>query len=85
MIIIAFFNFFLRHSWCGFKSLGPPNLRNGRSDRKLTVITGYGKSSVGPIKLKPAVLQWLKQFHYELVIHLFCLRKTANSLKNAFF
>ncbi|VDK45924.1 unnamed protein product [Anisakis simplex] len=45
----------------------PLNMRTGRSGKKLTVITGYGKSSNGLSKLKPAVIQWLKQCGYECV------------------
>uniref|UniRef100_A0A915BJQ6 Smr domain-containing protein n=1 Tax=Parascaris univalens TaxID=6257 RepID=A0A915BJQ6_PARUN len=43
----------------------PTNLRNGRSGRKVVVVTGYGKSASGFSKLKPAVLQWLNQRGYE--------------------
>lgn len=43
----------------------PPNLRNGRSGRKIVVVTGYGKWSDGRVKLKPALIQWLSQSGYE--------------------
>ncbi|VDM38673.1 unnamed protein product [Toxocara canis] len=43
----------------------PENMRNGRSGRKMIVVTGYGKSANGYCKLKRAVLQWLKQCGYE--------------------
>uniref|UniRef100_A0A0N5AL00 Smr domain-containing protein n=1 Tax=Syphacia muris TaxID=451379 RepID=A0A0N5AL00_9BILA len=38
---------------------------NCLDNRKLVVVTGYGKSSIGAVKIKPAVLQWLNQLHYE--------------------
>uniref|UniRef100_A0A158Q7T7 Smr domain-containing protein n=1 Tax=Elaeophora elaphi TaxID=1147741 RepID=A0A158Q7T7_9BILA len=42
----------------------PPELRRGRSGKKLVVLTGYGKLN-GQAKIKPAVVQWLKQCGYE--------------------
>ncbi|VDK73855.1 unnamed protein product [Litomosoides sigmodontis] len=45
----------------------PPELRHGRSGKKLVVLTGYGKLSDGKAKIKPAVLQWLENCGYEYV------------------
>ncbi|VDL84588.1 unnamed protein product [Nippostrongylus brasiliensis] len=43
----------------------PENARNGRSDRRLRVITGYGKSSGGRSVIKPAVESYLKNKGYQ--------------------
>ncbi|KAM3724502.1 NEDD4-binding protein 2-like [Dirofilaria immitis] len=43
----------------------PPDLRHGRSGKKLIVLTGYGKLNDGQAKIKPAVIQWLEQCGYE--------------------
>uniref|UniRef100_A0A1I8F0A2 Smr domain-containing protein n=1 Tax=Wuchereria bancrofti TaxID=6293 RepID=A0A1I8F0A2_WUCBA len=43
----------------------PPELRRGRSHKKLVVLTGYGKLNDGQAKIKPAVIQWLEQCGYE--------------------
>uniref|UniRef100_A0A915PQD5 Smr domain-containing protein n=1 Tax=Setaria digitata TaxID=48799 RepID=A0A915PQD5_9BILA len=43
----------------------PPELRHGRSGKKLVVLTGYGKLNCGQAKIKPAVIQWLEQCGYE--------------------
>lgn len=48
--------------------LGPPELRHGRSGKKLVVLTGYGKLNDGRAKIKPAVLQWLENCGYEYVL-----------------
>ncbi|CAJ0599647.1 unnamed protein product [Cylicocyclus nassatus] len=40
------------------------SLRNGRSDRRLRVITGYGKSNGGRAVIKPAVESYLKRKNY---------------------
>ncbi|MCP9258680.1 hypothetical protein DINM_001691 [Dirofilaria immitis] len=43
----------------------PPDLRHGRSGKKLIVLTGYGKLNDGQAKIKPAVIQWLEQCGYD--------------------
>uniref|UniRef100_A0A1I7W0J6 Smr domain-containing protein n=1 Tax=Loa loa TaxID=7209 RepID=A0A1I7W0J6_LOALO len=43
----------------------PPELRRGRSGKKLVVLTGYGKLNDEQAKIKPAVVQWLDQCGYE--------------------
>ncbi|EYC15368.1 hypothetical protein Y032_0037g3479 [Ancylostoma ceylanicum] len=55
----------------------PESMRNGRSDRRLRVITGYGKNSGGRAVIKPAVEAYLRKNCYiycfanmgEVVIH----------------
>ncbi|RCN40977.1 Smr domain protein [Ancylostoma caninum] len=55
----------------------PESMRNGRSDRRLRAITGYGKNSGGRAVIKPAVEAYLKRNGYiywfanmgEVVIH----------------
>ncbi|MFH4979218.1 hypothetical protein AB6A40_005927 [Gnathostoma spinigerum] len=43
----------------------PEHLRSSRSECKVIVVTGYGKSSKNVCTLKPAVEQWLNQCNYE--------------------